>query len=274
MPAVCRYSRPRRCRQGSAAANQMSYCGFAYMTLADHSRIVRRLSTIATLDSEDRGRVSSLPLRTKQFSKNADIIAHGAVASECCVILDGLAARYKLLSGGRRQILSLHFPGDLPDLQGLYLDRMDHGIVALTPVRAGFIAHDSIRDMIHASKRLGDILIRYALIDASIFREWIASIGRRSAYERVAHIFCEVFVRMRALGIAEEASFHLPMTQAELGDACGLSPVHVNRVLQRMRKDGLIVSRGDVHEVLDWRKVRSAADFDEDYLHLRRNDAD
>jgi CRP-like cAMP-binding protein len=244
------------------------------MMLSDHSRIIRRLSTIATLDSEDRARVSSLQLRVKQFAENSDIIAHGAIASECCVILSGVAARYKILSGGRRQILSLHFPGDLPDLQGLHLERMDHGIFALTTVRAGFIAHDAIRDLIHASQKIGDILIRYALIDASIFREWIASIGRRSAYERIAHIFCEVYVRMSALGLAEESSFHLPMTQAELGDACGLSPVHVNRVLQRMRKDGLIVSRGDIHEVLDWRRLRDDADFDEDYLHLRRDDAD
>lgn len=244
------------------------------MMLTDHDRIIRRLATIASLGGEETARLKALPIRQKNFAENADIISHGALATECCVVLEGVAARYKIISGGRRQILSLHFPGDLPDLQGLHLEHMDHGIFALTPVRAGFIGHDSVRDMIHASKKLGDLLVRYALIDAAIFREWIANIGRRSAYERIAHIFCEVFVRMRVLGLVEETSFHLPMTQAELGDACGLSPVHVNRVLQRMRKDGLIISRGDVHEVTDWQRLRAAADFDEDYLHLRRDDAD
>lgn len=190
------------------------------------------------------------------------------------MIFEGLAARYKMLSEGRRSILSIHFAGDLPDLQGLHLAHMDHGIFALTPVRAGFIPHEAVKAMTHRHEKLADILIRYALIDASIFRQWIANIARRSAYERIAHIFCEVHVRMNVLELAAQDGFRLPMTQAELGDATGLSPVHVNRVLQRMRKDGLITSRGDAHAVTDWERLRAVADFTEDYLHLRRNGDD
>ncbi len=238
--------------------------------MTDYHRLIRRLETIAGLNDEDKLALRQLPLRKRAFDENRDLSSQGDKPTECCVILEGMAARYKIVSGGRRQIISLHFAGDLPDLQSLYLDRMDHGLFALTPVRAAFMPHESVRALIRRNDRINDILIRYALIDAAIFRQWIANIGRRTAYERIAHVFCEVYVRMRALTLTEEGSLHLPMTQAELGDATGLSPVHVNRVLQRMRKDGLIVSRGDIHAVTNWERLRSAADFNDDYLHLRQ----
>lgn len=242
--------------------------------MQDHDRLIRRLETIAKLGDEEKSALRQLPWRQRSFAENSDLISQGAKATECCIILEGMAARYKVLSEGRRSILSIHFSGDLPDLQGLHLVHMDHGIYALTSVRAAFIPHEAIKAMTRVNKKLADVLIRYALIDASIFRQWIANISRRTAYERIAHIFCEVHVRMSVLGLAAQDSFHLPMTQAELGDASGLSPVHVNRVLQRMRKDGLVKSKGDTHAVMDWERLRQAADFTEDYLHLRRDGDD
>lgn len=244
------------------------------MPPSDHDRLIARLNTIARLGEAEREALRRLPFRIRRFDENKDLVSQGDRPFECCVILEGMAARYKVVGGGRRQLLSLHFAGDLPDLQSLQLEHMDHGIYALTPVRAAFVPHEAVRSMIRASEKLSDVLIRHALIDASIFREWVANIGRRNAYERIAHIFCEVFVRMRALGLAQHDSFRLPMTQAELGDAAGLSPVHVNRVLQRLRKEGLISSRGDVHAIGDWERLRTAGDFSEDYLHLRRIDPD
>lgn len=244
------------------------------MPPTDHDRLIARLNTIARLDEADREALRRLPFRVRRFGENNDLVSQGDRPVDCCVILDGMAARYKVVGGWRRQLLSLHFAGDLPDLQSLQLKHMDHGIYALTPVRAAFVPHEAVRAMIHASPKLNDILIRHALIDASIFREWIASVGRRTAYERIAHLFCEVFVRMRKLGLAQQDSFQLPMTQAELGDAAGLSPVHVNRVLQRMRKERLISSRGDVHAIGDWERLRAAGDFSEDYLHFRKLDPD
>jgi CRP-like cAMP-binding protein len=240
------------------------------MPLSDHERLIRSLQTIAEVGEQERALLRQLPFRQRQFAENSDIVSEGAAPSECCLILEGMAARYAIVSGGRRQILSFHFSGDLPDLQGLQLEHMDHGIYALTPVRAAFIPHAAVRGAIHTSAKLNDVLVRHALIDASIFRQWIANVGRRTALERIAHIFCEVFVRMSALGLVEKHRFSLPITQAELGDAAGLSPVHVNRVLQRMRGDGLIASRGDVHEITDWQRLRRAGDFNADYLHLKR----
>jgi CRP-like cAMP-binding protein len=240
------------------------------LTVLDHhDRLVRQLETIAFLDEDEKRGLKALPLRIRDIAEDRDIVRQGERPTECCLILDGLAARYKLVLDGRRQILSLHFAGDMPDLHSLHLDVMDHGISALTTARVAFVPHDAVRALIRQLPRIGEVLTRHALIDASIFREWIANVGRRPARERVAHVFCEVFVRMRALGITDEDSFRLPMTQAELGDATGLSPVHINRTLQQLRLDKLLRSRGEVHTVIDWERLRDVADFDLMYLHLK-----
>lgn len=231
-----------------------------------HERLIQRLSALGSLDEADRAAVGALALRVRDFERGEDIVRQGEHPTESCLLLRGLACRYKMVARGR-QIISLHFAGDLPDLQGLHLDVMDHGLSCMTSVGAAFIPHSAITLLTRARPRLGDLLMKHTLIDASIFRDWIASLGRRSAYQRMAHLFCEVFIRMRTLDLAAEESFRLPMTQAELADACGISPVHVNRVLQRLRRDGLITSNGDVHSIADWEGLRTAGDFDEAYLH-------
>ena len=232
-----------------------------------HNRLVQRLTSIGTLSDDERAALRALPLRTKGFAKGTSLVRQGERPIECCLILSGLACRYKLVVDGKRQILSLHFAGDLPDLQGLQLNVMDHGISALTNVSAAFIPHPPMVAMKRAHPNLADLFEKHALIDASVFRDWIANLGRRSAYQRLAHLFCELFVRMRNLGLVDRDGFRLPMTQAELADACGLSPVHVNRVLQQLRREGLIVTTGDLHSIVDLQGLREAGDFDDVYLH-------
>lgn len=236
-----------------------------------HNRLIQRLSSLSEINEDEQAALRALPLRARDFDKGEDIIRQGDRPTESCLIIRGLACRYKLVAGGKRQIISLHFAGDMPDLQGLYLDVMDHGIGCMTGVRAAFVPHQALRAVFYENRRLGELFWRHTLIDASIFRDWIASLGRRSAYQRMAHLFCELFVRMRSLGLAERESFRLPMTQSELGDACGLSPVHVNRVLQRLRREGLIMSTGEVHAIANWEGLRDAGDFDETYLHQMRS---
>lgn len=232
-----------------------------------HDRLIEKLKTIVALTDDEKAALRTLPVRVRDFGEDEDIIRQGDRPTECCLILRGLACRYKVVHGGRRQILSIHFTGDLPDLQGLHLEVMDHSISTLTPVRAAFIPHDAIHALSRRHSGVSDVLMRQSLIDAAIFRDWIANIGRRPAYERLAHLFCEIFVRMQKLGLAEKDSFRLPMTQAELGDATALSTVHVNRVLQRLRRERLITSTGDVHAIEDWDGLGRAGDFDESYLH-------
>lgn len=236
-----------------------------------NDRLIQRLACFAELSEEQQALLRALPLHARSFDKGEEIVRQGDRPTESCLIISGLACRYKVVAGGKRQILSLHFAGDMPDLQGLYLEVMDHGIACITGVRAAFASHQALRALFQQDHRLGELFWQHTLIDASIFRDWIASLGRRSAYQRMAHLFCELFVRMRALDLAEKESFRLPMTQSELGDACGLSPVHVNRVLQRLRREGLIVSTGDVHAIADWEGLREAGDFDDAYLHHMRS---
>ena len=188
---------------------------------------------------------SHTPLAVKSVGPDQDIVREGDRPSECCLVVEGFACRYKLTAAGKRQIFSFHIPGDLPDLQSLHLKVMDHSLMTLTPCKLAFIPHQSLTDLLRKCPRVADVMWRDTLIDAAIFREWMMGIGRRSAYTRIAHVLCEVLVKMRAVGLRTERECELPLTQAEIGDALGLSTVHVNRSLQELRGDGLLELRGD-----------------------------
>jgi CRP-like cAMP-binding protein len=233
--------------------------------------LVRKLESITKLTPEEREAVLQLPLTMKAVPADSDIVREGERPTACCLVLDGFVCRYKLLHDGRRQILSFHIPGDIPDLQSLYLEVMDHSLGTLVPATVGFIPHRAIHDLHDRHTRLAKLFWRETLIDAAIFREWMASIGRRSAIERAARTLCEVLVRLRAVGLATDHHCELPLTQVELADALGISPVHVNRVLQELRATGLIMLSGGSLTVLDWAGLQEIGGFDPTYLHLSRD---
>ena len=169
--------------------------------------------------------------------------------------------------------MGFYVPGDIPDLQSLRLDVMDHSVGALVRSSIALIPHQSLQDTLRRHPNLGDILWRDSLIDAAMFREWMIGLGRRSAYQRIAHLLCELQVRMKAVGLAKDNGCDLPVTQSEFGDALGLSTVHVNRVLQDLRRDGLIILRGSTLTIPDWEALKSAGEFDPAYLHLKTKTA-
>jgi CRP-like cAMP-binding protein len=171
---------------------------------------------------------------------------------------------------GKRQILSFHIAGDIPDLQSLHLSVMDHSLGTLVPSKLAFIQHDDLHALLRGHPRLHDLFWRDTLIDAAVFRQWMVGIGRRSAQTRIAHLLCELLARLRAVELAEDHAFRLPVTQAEMGDALGLSTVHVNRVLQTLRGERLIAWRGDSVTVLDWEGLQDRGEFDPIYLHLAK----
>lgn len=237
---------------------------------SDHARLIIQLELIADLTESEREQLRALPLRLRKVAARTDIVSEGDQAVETCLILDGLVCRYKTTGEGARQILSFHFPGDLPDLQSLYLECMDHGIASITSTRVAFIPHQALRSLAAREPGIAAALAKHALVDASIFREWILNVGQRQATERIAHLFCEFYVRARLLDSgAEQDSILLPFTQAELGDATGLSVVHVNRVLQKIRGQGLIENKGHNYTVTDWPGLQRAGDFNARYLHLK-----
>ena len=236
--------------------------------------LIRKLESITDLSSAERKAILDLPLTVKSLAADQDIVSDGERPSACCLVLDGFVCRYKLLASGRRQIMSFHIAGDIPDLQSLHLEIMDHSLGTLVPSRVAFISHRSLLGLCADFPTIANAFWRDTLIDAAMFREWMVGIGRRSAHGRIAHMLCELLVRYRAVGLAEDHSCEMPLTQAEIGDALGLSAVHVNRVLQELRGAGLIVLNNGSLKIQDWKALKATGEFDPTYLHLDGDVAD
>ncbi|KAB1080591.1 Crp/Fnr family transcriptional regulator [Methylobacterium soli] len=241
----------------------------------DHSlnMLVRKLESVAPLSHDERQAIQSLPVMTRILQPGQDIVRDGGQPSQCCLVLDGWTARYKLLSEGRRQILSFHIPGDIPDLQSLHLAVMDHSLCSMTVSTVAFIPHESLRDLTARFPGLAAALWRDTLIDAAIFREWMIGIGRKSAHGRIAHLFCEMYLKLHAVGLADHHRMPWPLTQIDIGDALGLSNVHVNRVLQNLRNQKLIILDRRNLTMGDWEGLSEMGEFDPVYLHLERRAA-
>ncbi len=233
--------------------------------------LIRRLESIAPVSDDERRAITALPIMVRELKADADIVRDHDRPSQCCAILEGFACRYKVLPEGRRQIMSFHIPGDIPDLQSLHLEIMDHSLATVVPSKVAFIPHEAVRTFLREQPRIADVFWRETLIDAAVFREWVVNVGRRDAYARIAHVLCEIYVRLRAVGLVDGQAYQLPITQAELGDATGLSTVHVNRTLQELRGNGLITTpKGGRVVIEDWPGLQTAGEFDATYLHLKQ----
>jgi CRP-like cAMP-binding protein len=224
----------------------------ALVTTSPLDRLVRKLESITHLSEGEKHAVLNLPITIRDFRPDEDIVREGDRPWQCCLLVEGFLCRYKLLPDGQRQILSFHVPGDVPDLQSLHIPRMDHGLAAVSPSKAGLIPHDAIRDLTDAHPNVANKLWRDTLIDAAIFREWITNVGSREAPGRIAHLLCEIFLKLQAVGLTKGTSFDFPITQSEIGDATGLSTVHVNRSVQKLRAEGLIVLEKGRCTITDW----------------------
>jgi CRP-like cAMP-binding protein len=232
--------------------------------------LIRKLESIAPLEDDEKQALISLPVTVRNIKRDQDIVREQEQASHCCLIIDGLVYGYKIVSGGKRQIFSFYIPGDIPDLQSLHFEIMDRNLASLTASKVAFIPHEALRAFIRSHPRIGDIFWRETLIQAAIFREWMAGIGRRDACSRMAHLFCELFIRLGAVGLTDGNGYRMPITQAVLADALGLSTVHVNRSLQRLRRSGLIRTlNGRIH-IENWNQLQETGDFEPTYLHLKK----
>jgi CRP-like cAMP-binding protein len=207
-------------------------------------------------------------VRPRVVNKGEDIIREGDRPTESILLLEGFAARYNLLRKGKRQITALHIPGDFVDLHSFLVKKMDHAVLAITPCTVGGVPHEILYKISENYPHLTRLLGVNLAVDAAIHRHWIVSLGRRSALEHAAHLLCEMFLRLRAVGLTKDDSFKLPLTQAELGDSLGLSTVHVNRVVQELRAKGLITWRGETLVIDDWERLQELAEFDPTFLSL------
>ncbi len=232
---------------------------------------LRRIESVALfkLSDEERAALNALPMQMVQIEPNQDIVREGDRPSRSFTLLSGIACTYKSTRAGKRQVMSYHVPGDVPDFQSLYLEVLDITIATISSCRLGFVQHDAVRALLRAHPRLNAVFWRATLIDAALVREWMLNTGRREAYARMAHLFCELVTRLDAVGLAPDRTCDLPMTQPELADALGITPVHVNRTIRDLKAAGLVTLRGRRLVVHDWPGLLEAAEFDPTYLHLR-----
>ena len=230
--------------------------------------LVRKLSNFTVLSAEEREAVVNATARISDFNAGDDIVERGDLTGGVRLVIEGFAYRYKLLEDGRRQILAYLVPGDLCDLHVFLLKRMDHSIATMTRTKVGIISQSSVLAFTEKYPNLTRALWWTTLLDEAITREWIVNLGQRTAYERMAHLFCELFYRMRAIGQVEGNSYSLPLTQTALGDTLGLSNVHVNRTLQDLRSQGLVSFKGGVLTVHDLPALEQLGFFSADYLHF------
>ena len=230
--------------------------------------MLRKFERRGALDEADKAGLLSLPYSMQTLEPAAYLVREGEPPMRSCLILSGFAYRHKVTVDGTRQIVSVHIPGDFVDLEGALLNVSDHNAQALTRCEVAFVPREAMRALIADHPRIAMAMWIDSLIDASIFREWVVNIGRRDARGRIAHLLCEVARRLEAAGLARKNEYELPMTQEQLADATGLTPVHVNRVLMALAREGLIERNRRFVGIPDWEALRRVAGFSEIYLHL------
>jgi CRP-like cAMP-binding protein len=229
--------------------------------------LVRKLESIGSLTAEQRLALHRLESTAVSVDAHEDIVREGDRPHVVTLLLQGFLCRYKILADGKRQIMSFHIPGDVPDLPALFLPMVDHSLSSLVPSQLAVIPRAAMLNLFAEQPPLAHLFWRDTLIDAAVFREWMVGIGRRSAFKRIAHLFCEMILRMQAVGLSSNYSIELPLTQTDIADALGLSTVHVNRTLQEIRRVGLIEFRRGKLVAIDWSGLREAGEFEPAYLH-------
>ncbi|MBD8907509.1 Crp/Fnr family transcriptional regulator [Methylorubrum zatmanii] len=228
--------------------------------------LLRKLQLCGPLQEADEDILAGIEASTRAVPAGADLIREGDRPEGMIVITEGFACRYKLRENGARQIMAYLIPGDVCDLDASVVNRMDHAVGTLSACRMARVAQDNGRDLLRRPA-LTQALQTAALVDGATLREWLVNIGRRSAVERLAHLFCELFVRLSAVGLTSENGYDLPITQIDLADTTGMTSVHVNRSLGELKRAGLIERRGKRLTLRDLPHLMEVAEFRADYLH-------
>lgn len=230
--------------------------------------MLRKLELWMKLDEADQEAVLGLSHTVKNLGSGQYIVRDGERPTHSCLLLSGFAYRHKVTGDGRRQIMSIHMRGDVVDLQNSLLRRSDHNVQALTNIAVAYIPVEAVRSLAFERPNVGKAMWYETLVDASIFREWTLNVGRRHARERTAHMLCEFALRLEVAGLGDQLDYELPMSQDQLADALGLTPVHVNRTLQGLEAEGLIERTRRSVRIPDWKALAGVGDFDANYLHL------
>lgn len=231
--------------------------------------LIAKLEHFTKLSSVDKSFIKKMGTeKVRHFGPHEDILGEGAAPTDVNLIISGWACSYKQLKNGRRQIVAFFLPGDFCDHNIFILREMDHSIGAVTKVTVAGVSRDIFEAATLKHPRITKALWWEALVTAAIQREWIVNLGQRSATERMAHLLCELFLRLRTVELTDRNSCEFPITQAELADATGLTSVHVNRTLQELRSTKMIELKNRMLVVQDLKALMEVASFNTNYLHL------
>jgi CRP-like cAMP-binding protein len=230
------------------------------------TKLRRRIS----ISSEEERAIRDSVSETRKVPADQILIRAGQELSSSNLLLDGWMARTKDLPGGERQVTELHIAGDFADLHGFTLKRLDHDVVTLSQCTIGVVPHENLQHITERHPRLAYVYWFSANVDAAITRELALSLGQRSAMSRMAHLFCELYLRLDAVGQARPDGFAFPLTQRELSECLGLTVVHANRTLQELRRRGLVELENRQLTILNRRGLEGIAEFDSSYLYLDR----
>jgi CRP-like cAMP-binding protein len=231
--------------------------------------LVEKLRGYAPISAADEAMLMEACAHPRRYPPDHDLIREGDMPGPVFVILSGWAIRYKILPGGSRQIISFLMPGDFCDMHVAVLAEMDHSIATLTAAQVVTIPRNEMEALVEVRPSLAQAFWWTQLVDEGVLRAMIVSLGRRTGLERVAHLLCELCLRMRNIGIATEKSGMMPFTQITLADAVGLTPVHVNRIVRKLRDIGALELGGATMVIADLPLLAKVAGFGDNYLHRR-----
>ncbi|GJD93164.1 Transcriptional activatory protein AadR [Methylobacterium iners] len=236
--------------------------------MSSSNPLVRKLAGFCGLSDLDQGLLEKITAKPRLVEARTDLIREGDVPDSVFLILEGFACRYKLRASGARHITAYLLPGDLGDVDVGLLPRMDHAIGTLSPCRVVRLDPPVIEDLLQNHPRIARALRIGTLVDEATLREWLVNVGCRSALERIAHLLCELLLRLQVVGLASADSYTMSLTQLDLADTTGLSTVQVNRSLQKLRRQELIELRSKSLRILDLPGLKAVAEFKPNYLHL------
>jgi len=231
--------------------------------------LVEKLSLRDTVSPREVDALQDVLGPPKTIRAGTDIVREHTHPQHSTLLISGFSARYTTLRDGGRQITEINISGDFIDLHSLLMKQMDHGVVALTDCAVAFAPHSKLIELTERHAHLARLLWLDTIIDAAIHRQWLAAMGRRSGLGHLAHLVCELYLRLKAAGQADDLAFDLPLTQTVLGDALGLSTVHVSRLITELRGEGVVQWSGGRVEILDWHRLAEIAEFDPTYLRLQ-----
>lgn len=227
-----------------------------------------KLNNFQAHASEDIKLLEDVVSDERVFGKSKDVIQEGQRSQHLYLVLKGWVSRYRMNAHGKVQTLNFHIPGDFCNLHTNLAQGIEYSIGTLAPSVIAYIPHDRIEEISRQNPHLARTFNWLAFNEFSILQEWLFNVGSRPSPQRLAHLLCELLIRVRAAGLTDDHRFYLPLSQAQLSEAMGITVVHTNRVMAQLREEGLIIFEGRQVDVMDWPGLKKYADFEARYLHL------